>query len=100
MGLLRKNSKKKVEEIKTTGVDESVEQTAPSVEPAPIVENKKSKTIRKGVKVTVNGRLYGAPTKEAPMGYAMGEFKVIDVDKEHGTIKTEEGWLSISSVVE
>lgn len=96
MSLLKRNTKKE-KEVKTTGVETSAT-------PAPIVDEKKeevrrTKTIRKGAKVTITGRLYGTSTKDAPMGFATHcDLKVLEIDKEHGTVKTSEGWVDLSSV--
>ena len=55
----------------------------------------KSKSIKKGSKVVANGRCFGSASLECPLKAVRNyETKVLDVDKTHGSVLIDEGWIN------
>lgn len=70
----------KVEEIKTTGEEE--------IKPRKV-------SLKKGSKVIVNGRCFGASSLECPLKTVRNyETKVLDIDKEHNSVLIDAGWTN------
>lgn len=77
--------KTKVEEIKTTGEEE----TKP-----------RKVSLRKGSKVIVNGRCFGSSLLQCPLKAVRNyETKILDIDKDNGSILIDEGWISIKDLI-
>ena len=77
--------KTKVEEIKTTGEEE----TKP-----------RKVSLRKGSKVVVNGRCFGSSLLQCPLKAVRNyETKILDIDKDNGSILIDEGWISIKDLI-
>ena len=55
----------------------------------------KSKPIKKGSKIIANGRCFGSASLECPLKAGRNyETKVLDVDKTHGSVLIDEGWIN------
>lgn len=77
--------KAKVEEIKTTGEEETKPRRV---------------SLRKGSKVVVNGRCFGSSLLQCPLKAVRNyETKILDIDKDNGSILIDEGWISIKDLV-
>lgn len=77
--------KTKVEEIKTTGEEETKPRRA---------------SLRKGSKVVVNGRCFGSSLLQCPLKAVRNyETKILDIDKDNGSILIDEGWISIKDLI-
>lgn len=77
--------KTKAEEIKTTGEEE----TKP-----------RKVSLRKGSKVVVNGRCFGSSLLQCPLKAVRNyETKILDIDKDNGSILIDEGWISIKDLI-
>ena len=77
--------KTKVEEIKTTGEEE----TKP-----------RKVSLRKGSKIVVNGRCFGSSLLQCPLKAVRNyETKILDIDKDNGSILIDEGWISIKDLI-
>ena len=77
--------KTKVEEIKTTGEEETKPRRV---------------SLRKGSKVVVNGRCFGSSLLQCPLKAVRNyETKILDIDKDNGSILIDEGWISIKDLI-
>lgn len=77
--------KTEVEEIKTTGEEE--------VKPRKV-------SLRKGSKVIANGRCFGSSLLQCPLKAVRNyETKILDIDKDNGSILIDEGWISIKDLI-
>lgn len=67
-------------EVKTTG--EKISEVKP-------------KLIKRGSKIIANGRCFGSASLECPLKTVRNyETKVLDVDKTHGSVLIDEGWIN------
>lgn len=77
--------KAEVEKIKTTGEEE----TKP-----------RKVSLRKGSKVIANGRCFGSSLLQCPLKAVRNyETKILDIDKDNGSILIDEGWISIKDLI-
>ena len=75
----------KVEEIKTTGEEEA---------------KPRKVSLRKGSKVIANGRCFGSSLLQCPLKAVRNyETKILDIDKDNGSILIDEGWISIKDLI-
>ena len=90
--------KKTQKEEKITVVEETkIVEEVKEENPKEVKEVKKS--IKKNVKVTVNGRCFGSSLLECPMKTVRNyETKILDIDTEHNSILIDEGWISINNI--
>ena len=95
----RKKKTFKDEEIKTQEVlandGTTSEKETENKEVKTTGEEVKSKSIKKGSKIIANGRCFGAASLECPLKAVRNyETKVLDVDKTHGSVLIDEGWIN------
>ena len=85
---------KKVEEVPVETTTK-IEPKVADVEIEEVVETPKvkSKTIKKGSKIVISGRLFGSSKLECPMGTVQNySTKILDI--ENGNYLIDKGWIS------
>jgi len=85
---------KKVEEVSvetTTKIESEV--TDVKIEEVAETPKVKSKTIKKGSKIVISGRLFGSSKLECPMG-TVKDYSTKILDIENGNYLIDKGWIS------
>ena len=85
---------KKVEEVPVETTTK-IEPKVADVEIEEVIETPKvkSKTIKKGSKIVISGRLFGSSKLECPMGTVQNySTKILDI--ENGNYLIDKGWIS------
>ena len=84
-----KKKTKKVEEAAPEIIDEEITDVDTTKE----VSEVKPKTIKKGSKIVISGRLFGSSKLECPMGTVQNySTKILDI--ENGNYLIDKGWIS------
>lgn len=96
----KRKTKKEIKVIEPEIIESSEEETKENIEEitdVKVIEERKPKTIKKGSKITVSGRLFGSSRLECPMNSVKNyETKVIEI--ENGNYLIDLGWISPKSV--
>lgn len=84
---------KKVEEAAPEITDVEIKEVLTDVDTTKEVSEVKSKTIKKGSKIVISGRLFGSSKLECPMGTVQNySTKILDI--ENGNYLIDKGWIS------
>jgi len=86
---------KKVEEVVADKTTTKIESEVTDVEIEEVIETPKvkSKTIKKGSKIVISGRLFGSSKLECPMG-TVKDYSTKILDIENGNYLIDKGWIS------
>ena len=84
---------KKVEEAAPEITDVEIKEVLTDVDTTKEVSEVKPKTIKKGSKIVISGRLFGSSKLECPMGTVQNySTKILDI--ENGNYLIDKGWIS------
>ena len=84
---------KKVEEAAPEITDVEIKEVPTDVDTTKEVSEVKPKTIKKGSKIVISGRLFGSSKLECPMGTVQNySTKILDI--ENGNYLIDKGWIS------
>ena len=87
-----KKKTKKVEEAAPEITDVEIKEVLTDVDTTKEVSEVKPKTIKKGSKIVISGRLFGSSKLECPMGTVQNySTKILDI--ENGNYLIEKGWI-------
>ena len=91
--MVLKKKTKKVEEAAPEITDVEIKEVLTDVDTTKEVSEVKPKTIKKGSKIIISGRLFGSSKLECPMGTVQNySTKILDI--ENGNYLIDKGWIS------